>query len=286
MALLQGIEEFVAIVDEGSMTAAAERLGVSVARVSRQLERLEDRLGVRLLERSTRRHSLTPEGERFYQQVSPLTTELRALTEEIGDHASELSGPIRLASPGGYMVDYMAPRLARFSAEHPEVTIDWEVSSRVVDLVSEPLDLAVRQCQLEDSSLVARKLFERRLALCASPDYLRARPAPEHPDQLSDHDCLVGCSDRWPFRTNGQTWQVRVNGRWHSDNGAALLEAGRQGLGLLYQPLTLVHEALEQGELVEVLADFTVADVPVWAVHPSRRHVPARVRRLIEYLVN
>ena len=284
MKTWQGVEEFVAIVEAGSMTGAARALGVSVASVSRQLEALEDRLGVNLLKRSTRRHSLTGAGERFYDQARIMTGEMQALADELRGLERELSGPIRISSAGGYVVEYLSPLLARFAADHPRVSIELDVSTRVIDMLTESIDLAIRHGRMADTSLVARKLFERQLVMAASADYLKAHGRPRKPADLRRHQCLLGFGDRWPLVHDGRVREVKVKGRWRSNNGVALLEAARAGLGILYQPITLLRDAIDDGVLVPVMRSHCLSDIPVWAVYPSRRHLPARVRLLVEFL--
>lgn len=283
--LWRGVEEFVAVVESGSMSAASRKLGVSVASVSRQLDALEDRLGVKLLKRTTRRQSLTSSGELLYARAQVMVGAMQELTDELRGRERELAGSIRISSAGGYVVEVVSPLIAEFAALHPRVSIELEVSTKVVDLVSEPFDLAIRYGKLADSSLGARKLFERRLVMCASPAYLETHGRPKKPSDLRRHACLLGFGDRWRLFEDGRVRSVKVEGRWRSNHGAALLQAAKAGVGLLYQPVTLVRDALDEGSLVEVMKRYSLAAIPVWAVYPLRRgQLPARVQALIDHL--
>ena len=217
-------------------------------------------------------------------RLERVTEEMRMLVEELRGEDQELRGLIRISSAGGYVVEYLSSRLVCFMTHHPKVSIDLDVSTRVVDLLTEPIDLAIRYGRLSDSSLVARKLFQRRLIMCASPAYLKLHGKPKTPRDLRRHQCLLGFGDRWSLLIEGRVREVKVAGRWRSNNGVALLEAAKAGLGILYQPATLVRASLQDGSLVELMRKYTLSNIPVWAVYPSRRYLSARVRMLIEYL--
>lgn len=281
----QGVPELVAAVQLGSLSAAARRLGVSVSRVSRHLDALERRLGVTVLERSTRRLRLTAVGERYYERCVAVTEQIEQATREIQGVQASPSGVIRMTSGAGYVLERVAPWLARFARLHPRIQIHLDVTTRVVDLVDEQVDLALRFGAIEDDTLVARKLFERRLIACASPAYLQRRGAPEHPDQLREHDCVLGFSERWSMMVGRRPKALRVTGRWVSNNGIALRHAALEGLGIIYVPETLVQDDLDAGRLCEVLEPFALRGIPVWAVYPRRRRrLPVRVRLLLDYL--
>ncbi len=281
----KGVSELVVAVQAGSLSAAAAVLGVSVSTVSRQIDALERRLGVVVLERSTRRLRLTAVGERYYERCAALVEQMQALDEEVRGVQADPSGRIRVTSSTGYAVERVAPWLARFAFEHPRIEIELDVTTRVVDLVGEQFDVAIRYGRVQDGSLIARKLFERRMVACASPAYLQRHGAPEHPSQLREHECLLGFGERWSMKVGRAVESIRVHGRWHSNDGIALREAALASLGIAYVPVTVVDEDLEAGRLVEILTSFALRGIPVWAVVPLKRRVlPMRVRMLLDYL--
>ena len=285
MSRWAGIEEFVQVVESGSFTAAARALGVSKAHVSKQLRQLEDRLGIRLLHRTTRRQALTEAGEQFYRRCTQLIGELDELSDALGEAQETPSGRLRISVAGAFAERYLAPACAEFMVRYPQVRIELIFDNRIVDLIQENFDLAIRYGELQQSDLVARRIAPRRLHVCASPAYLQRHGIPTRPDQLRAHNCLVGSSDYWIFRGKDGLRRLRIDGNWSSNNGIALLAAARAGLGLAQLPDFYVEDDLQAGRLQTVLQDWELGDVGVWAVYPHRRHLSAKVRLLIDYLV-
>jgi DNA-binding transcriptional LysR family regulator len=284
MARWDGVDEFVQVVESGGFAAAAGALGVSKAHVSKQVRLLEDRLGTRLLQRTTRRQALTEAGERFYRRCVALIDEFDDLQTTLQEAREVPHGKLRISVAGAFAERYVAPVCAEFSARYPQVQLELVFDNRIVDLVQEGFDLAIRYGELKASTLVARRIAPRHLRVCASPEYLRRHGVPERPEALREHECLLGTSEHWLFRGDGGTQRLRVNGRWRSNNGMALVMAARQGLGLTQLPDFYVEEDLRSGRLQAVLSEWELGDVGVWAIYPHRRHLTAKVRLLVDWL--
>ena len=285
MSIWDGVSEFVAVVDAGSFSAAAKRLGVSTSYVSRRVADLEARLGIRLLARSTRKVRMTDAGAEYYRRCIDLTAGLQEANQVVAGETAEVVGRIRIAVAGAFAEQYVAPALAEFAARHPKVQIEISFNSRIINLIDEGFDFAIRYGVLEDSSLIARKLTDRILVACASPDYLKCQGIPRDPEELRDHACLCSNSDRWRFTYPEGHRVIRVSGPWTSNSGVALVAAAMQNLGIIYLPRVNLADALETGKLVPILEDFWDRDRATWLVYPSRRHLPLRVRRVIDFLL-
>lgn len=280
---------FAAVVDAGSFVAAAEALGRSKASVSRHVADLEARLGVRLLHRTTRRLSLTDEGEVFHGRCAALLAGLDEAEAELGARSAEVVGLLRVNVPVSYGVRVLGPLWAGFLARHPKLVLDVVLSDRRVDLVEEGFDMAVRIARLDDSSLVSRRLGSVRSILCASPGYVARRGAPAHPSALADHDVvaysLLSTGDTWSFDgPDGAHAAVRVTPRMRSNSGDTCRAAALGGAGIVLQPEFLVGEDVARGALVALLPQWRVPEFGVHAVYPSRRHVAPKLRRMIDYL--
>ncbi|MCZ6620010.1 MAG: LysR family transcriptional regulator [Gammaproteobacteria bacterium] len=286
MATTDGVTEFLAVVERGTFTRAAEELGVSKSYVSRSLTRLEARLGARLLTRTTRRVLLTDIGRHYYQRCRQAMDDLDAAEVELSDLQARPKGKIRLTAPGVYAERYVTPVLVEFTLMYPEVEIHLDTQMATVDLIADGYDLAVRMSSLEDSTLIARKVQSRRILVCGAPDYLARQGRPATPDMLARHNCLRLGNMAWRFSMNDQIREVRVHGSWSSDNGSALVTAARAGIGLVRITDYYVALEIERGELVTVLEDYEVDDAATWILFPNRLHLPTRVRLLIEFLVD
>lgn len=284
MSRWDGIDEFTAVAEQASFSAAAKRLGLSTSAVSREIARLEDRLQTRLLHRTTRRVELTDAGRDFLARCRRLIDERDEALAAVQPDDQAPRGLLRMTCSVSYGERFIAPAVNAFARAHPEVRIELDLDNRLRDLVGDGYDLAVRFGHLTDSRLMARRLASRRLILCASPDYLARRGAPRDLSEIASHDGLVGSSGQWRFTEGGRETSLRPNGRWRCNSGAAVLDAALQGLGLCQLPDFYVVEALASGALVEILPDQRPPDEGVWAVHPHPRHVPPRVRLMIDGL--
>ncbi len=284
MAQWDGINEFVAVAESESFTAAGKRLGISTAQVSRQVSALETRLATPLLYRTTRRVTLTDSGRQFYQLCRPLLDGLDEAQRLLSDQQTELNGRLRITAPVNFGEQILAPQVAAFCGRYPKVSVEMVLTNQRLDLLQEGLDLAIRIGELPDSSLKARRLGERSLAVCAAPSYLDQYGAPAGPDALAQHRCLVGTTDLWRFTREDQPVSVRVSGAFRCNSGVALLHAAVRGLGLAQLPEHYLADAFGQGTLVPVLSDHQPPPEPIWACYPSNRHATATVRAFIDAL--
>ena len=289
MDRLAGIPAFEGVVAAGSFAGAARALGLSVAAVSKQVRALEDRLGVRLLQRTTRQVRLTEAGLRFHERCQRILADLEDAEREVAERQATARGRVRVSAPMSFGQRHIGPVVSAFLGSHPDVAIDLVLDDRFVDLLAEGFDVAVRIAELRDSSLVARRLCASRRVLCAAPDYLAQHGTPTSPDDLAAHRCIgyaymaSGCD--WPFRTPGGRRLVRVHGPVMSNNGDVLRVLALDGCGIALLPTFLVADDLREGRLREVLPDQLDGDPAVWVVQPTRRHVPLAVRAFVELLV-
>ena len=280
---------FIQVVDLGSFAKAADRLGLSTSAASRQVADLEAHLQTRLLNRTTRRVSLTESGRGFYERAVQVLADLDEAEQEASRAAVLPRGTIRLTAAVTFGVRHLAPVIAAFLARHPGVALDVSLSDRIVDLVEEGFDLAVRIGAVGAGTLAARKLGETRLIACAAPDYLAAHGTPQVPEDLAGHNCLtyeyVSPRDQWRFREpSGRERAVRVKGSLHSNNGELHAEAAAAGVGIAFEPDMIVMPYLRAGRLVPVLEAFLPPPMPIYAVYPSRKHLSAKVRVFIDFL--
>ncbi|HEY5898687.1 MAG TPA: LysR family transcriptional regulator [Burkholderiales bacterium] len=290
MDRLSAYQVFAQVVESGSFAKAAERLALSTSAASRHVAELEAHLQTRLLNRTTRRVSLTESGRAFYERVVQLLSDLEEAEQEASSAAVVPRGTIRLTTSVNFGVRHVAPAIAEFLALHAEVRFDVSLSDRVVDLVEEGFDLAVRIGAPGADNLVARKLGETRLVVCASKDYLKKHGVPKTPQELSQHNCLtyeyVSPRNVWSFRDrSGAEQSVRIAGTVHSNNGDLLAEVAARGGGIVFEPAFIVGPEVRAGRLVPLLQDYEPRRSPIYALYPSRKHLSAKVRRFVEFLV-
>jgi DNA-binding transcriptional LysR family regulator len=283
------MEAFVRVVESGTFVGAAERLGMSTSSLSRLVADLEQHLGARLLNRTTRRLSLTESGQSYYERCVTLLADLSEAEAIAGQAAAEPRGTVRITCSHSMAEQRVAPAIASFVARHPAVKFDLVVSDRMVDLVEEGFDLAVRVGPVGSDRLVARRLGTMQLLLCAAPSYLEQRGTPGSVEDLADHDGLTYAYSSTPrvwrlFGADGGVHEVRVAGKLHANSGEALRSAAMAGLGLIYEPDFLLADALRRGQLVRVLPEYTGATGDIWAVYPSRRHLSLKVRLFVEHV--
>lgn len=281
---------FTQVVESGSFSAAAARLGLSTTATSRHVAELEAHLHTRLLNRTTRRVSLTESGRAFYERSTQLLADLAEAEQEAQRAAIVPRGTIRLTASVNFGVRHVAPAIAAFLGRHAEVRFDVSLSDRIVDLVEEGFDLGIRIGAPGSDNIVARKLGETRLVPCASPEYLKAHGAPQVPEDLARHNCFtyeyVSPRNLWRFRdASGAERSVRVGGNLHSNNGDLLAEAAARGAGVVFEPAFIVGPEVRAGRLVPLLQEFAALPMPIYAVYPSRKHLSAKVRLFVEFLV-
>ena len=278
---------FCQVMESGSFTAAAEQLGLSKQFVSRRLIQLEERLGVRLLNRSTRRLDVTPLGQSYYESALRLLGEVEQVEQGITGQNSEPRGTIRLSAPLSFAMAHLGCLLPQFLQRHPQVSVEVDLSDRPVDLIGEGYDLVLRIGTLEDSTLIARRIASVQRVYCASPDYLAAKGTPLRPEDLADHDCLPyghGRQVQWRFLSKGKVQSVNVSGRMRVNNGELLRDTAIAGLGVTYLPTFIVADALQDGRLVTVLEDFAPEALTLSAVYPQHRQSSRPVQALVEFL--
>lgn len=285
MKHLEAIEIFVCVVNNGSFSKAAEQMGVSKSHVSRQIAILESHLDALLLNRTTRQVSLTDVGQSFYPTCRDLLSSLQEAEQAIIEQQHAARGPLKISAVGQFAEDYIAPAAIKFMTRYPQVQVHIDFTSRLVDMVAEGYDLAIRAGALKDSSLIARRIAPRKLEVCASPEYLARNPTPRDPYALRNHNCLLGTLDSWRFRDNDRHIDLRVSGNWRSNNGRALMHAALAGVGLVQLPSFYLQPFFDSGQLTKVLEDFNPTDTGTWAVYPSNRHLSQKVRLFINFLV-
>lgn len=289
MRRFEDMQTFVRVVEAGTISAAAEQLGVAKSAVSRRLSELEARLGVQLLRRTTRRLNLTDTGRGFYERCRRILADLEEAEAAVSQAHATLRGRLRVAAPLSFGLRHLGPAITEFMQAHPQVEFDLDFNDRQVDLLAEDIDVAIRIARLEDSSLVARRLWSSRLVLCASPAYLREHGTPAMPADLADHQGLVYSNAvdpaQWTLHgPDGQPQRVRVQERLRSNNGDFLFRAAVAGHGLLLSPSFIVHESLRSGELVPLLPGYAHAEIPAYALYPQTRHLSQRVRAFVDFL--
>lgn len=281
----EGLREFVAVVEQGGFTAAGRQLNVSTSFVSRQVTRLENRLDVRLLQRTTRKVHLTDMGQVYYERSREILDQLESLESEMADLQEKPRGLVRITAAGEYAERFVAPAVAKFVKKYPEVSVELIASMQVVDIIDEGFDIAIRMSALTDSSLIARKVEQRRIMVCASPAYLQEHGRPKTPEDLRTHNCLMFPDMPWRFKYPDRIQEVKVRGSWNSNNGRILVAAARQGIGVVRFSEYYLESLVNTGELEIVLQDYEVADAATWIIYPNRRHLPTRVRYLVEFLL-
>ncbi|WP_051244446.1 LysR family transcriptional regulator [Thalassobaculum salexigens] len=287
---LTAMAVFARVAESGGFSRAAESLGISKSAVSKQVSRLEDRFGTRLLNRTTRRISLTEAGERVLEHSRRAIAEFEAAEAEVGAQRDTPSGLLRVSAGVSFGQTELAPELARFLDGCPDLSIDLVLNDRRVDLVEEGYDVALRIGELEDSSMMARRLGSVRSLTAAAPSYLARRGRPQTPADLSAHDCLgysyLNGGGLWAFE--GPPGQIRhkFKPRLMSNNGTALAAAAEQGLGVVQMPAFIIGDAVRAGRLEEILVEFRKPDVGIYAIYPAGRPLAAKVRAFIDFSVS
>lgn len=285
-----GLTVFVKAVDLGSFSAAAEALQMSSQLVGRHIKELEQRLGVRLLNRTTRRQSLTGFGHTFYERACIILAEIEAAEGLAAETRAIPTGRLRISAPVSFGVHILAAQLPAYMTQYPQVQVDLKLSNRLVDLTEEGFDAVFRIGELEDSRFVAKRLAPYELVLCAAPSYLNEKPVIMHPMDLVNHECLVyahtALRTHWSFTGHDGLIEVPVSSRLIVDHGEPLLRAALAGMGVLLQPLELVGPALANGQLVQLLPDFSVPARPTHILYAADRQITPKLRSFIDFSVN
>ena len=281
---------FVRVVDAKGFSAAAPTLGLTPSAVSKLVSRLEARLGVRLLQRTTRALSLTADGDAFYAAARRIVGEIEALESEISDHRGTPHGLLRVTTSLAFSTHQLAPMIGEFLARYPDIQLELMPTDRVVDMVEEGVDVAIRIGRLPDSSFMARKIGDDLRMVCAAPDYLATHAPPRRPEDLARHNCIVSRDraylNRWHFRVDGQLREIEVGGRLSVSEGEAQMRLALQGLGIVRLTRLTVASAIKRGELVALLQDYAGDEpVPIHAVYPHRKHLASKVTAFVDYIV-
>ena len=287
---LAAMQVFVRVVERGGLSAAGRAMGLAPSSISRRIKELEDLLGVRLLLRTTRQLGLTEAGEIYYERTRDIVRAVEEANLAVTEERAGPSGVLRVTVPASVARLHVAPAVAAFQAQYPAVRVVMSVTDRLVEIVDEGLDVAIRIGPLEDSSLIARKVGESRRLVCAGPSYLKRAGHPLRPDDLSGHACLTfrshPGSNPWRFRDGEAATEIRATGPFFADNGEVLVAAACAGLGLVLAPEWLVGEEIGRGQLVEVLAEYPPDPpaTPLHAVYPPGPYTAPKVRVFIDFL--
>jgi DNA-binding transcriptional LysR family regulator len=289
MARLKQIESFVAVATKGSLTAAAQAEGVAPAVIGRRIDALEERLGVKLLVRTTRRITLTHEGSAFLEDCQRVLADLANAEASVSAGGVKASGYLRVTAPAGFGRRHVAQLVPRFIALHPDVHVSLNLSDRIVDIVNEGFDCAVRVGELPDSSLISVRLADNRRLCVAAPEYLKRAGVPQHPNELARHECLTLSSEAsqtrgWSFMVDGEVVHLRTGGRLDCSDGQVLHEWCQAGLGIAWRSTWEVERDIAEGRLQSVLDEFAAPPNGIYAVFPHAKHLPLRVRLWIDFL--
>ena len=281
-----GISEFIAVAERQSFTAAAKQLGISVAQVSRQVTALEEKLGVPLFYRTTRKVSVTEAGQVYYQHCRQLLDGLGDAERAIGNLTEIPRGKLKLTAPTTYGETVIAPLVNDFVARYPDLEVHCRFTNQKLDLLLEGYDMAIRLGRLDGPAggLMTQQLATRRLYACAAPTYIAKRGEPHSLSELHHHNCLVGTLDYWRFEEDGRERTVRIHGSIHANSGQALLDAARKGMGIVQLPDYYVDPWIASGDLVPVLTKYQPSDEGIWALYPTNRHLSPKIRMLVEHL--
>jgi DNA-binding transcriptional LysR family regulator len=288
MGQFRQISTFVEVVARGSLSAAARAEGIAPAMIGRRLDALETRLGVKLLQRTTRKLALTDEGAAFLEDCQRILAELEEAESAVSERSAHATGHLMISAPAGFGRQHVAPLLPSFLAEHRDVTVTLNMSDRVVDIVGEGIDVAIRIASLSDSSLVSVKLADNERVVVGSPAYLKRHGTPESLADLSKHNCLAisseGSQRGWTFREGGKNVVLKVNGNMACNDGQVLHEWALAGKGLAWRSMWEVGSAIEAGKLQTVLDGYAAPGNDIYAVFAQRRHLPLRIRAFVDFL--
>ncbi|KAF3999027.1 LysR family transcriptional regulator [Glaciimonas immobilis] len=282
------ISTFVEIAAKGSLSAAARAEGIAPAMIGRRLDALEERLGVKLLQRTTRKIALTNEGEAFLEDCQRILSDLEDAETAVSERSAHASGHLLISAPAGFGRQHVAPLMPSFLTEHRDVTLTLNLNDRVVDLIGEGIDVAIRIATLADSTLIGTKLADNKRIVVASPAYIKRHGKPHTLDELAKHNCLAMSSDGsqrgWTFRQNGKIVTLKVTGNLFCNDGQVLHDWAINGKGLAWRSMWEVGTEIESGQLVTVLDDFAAPGNDIYAVFAQRRHLPLRIRAFVDFL--
>lgn len=290
---LSVLQLFVDVMRHGSFAAAAREHDIDPSSVSRAISGLEDELGLRLFQRTTRKLSPTESGVLYCQRIEPLVREMQEATEFTADQTGTAQGTLRVSTTVSFGSTWIAPQLDKLQSQYPKLTVELLMNDAVVDLVTDRIDLAIRLARPTDSTLIAQRLMKTSYRVCASPHYLKGAPALCHPEQLSAHPCLLfplsGYRNRWRFQREGEALrEIPISGKTLISSATALRDCAIKGMGVSLLPGWLIDTEIEKGSLIDLFPDYQVTatdfETSVWLVYPSRHYVPLKLRVFIEFL--
>ncbi len=289
MDTIQGMKTFAAVATEGSFTGAARRLNMTTKLASKYVGQLEERLGAQLFNRTTRSVVLTDVGRAYLERCKPLLDQFDELEAVVQERQTELSGPIRITAPTGFGSANLVRAIAPFLEANPKVSVDLRLNDRHSSIVEEGFDMAIRIGALRDSSLIARRLSWMRVCVCASPAYLEKHGTPDHPSALSTHNCLINHAHQdpfhWRFKIDGEEVRVPISGHFQADAPRAAAELAAAGIGIAHCPYYSIEPFVDAGKLEILFEDYEALQFGLYAIYPPNRHLTARVRGLIDHLV-
>ncbi|MES2102772.1 MAG: LysR family transcriptional regulator [Pseudomonadota bacterium] len=282
------LSTFAEVATRGSLSSAARAEGVAPAMIGRRLDALEERLGVKLLQRTTRKIALTNEGTAFLEDCQRILAELEEAETAVSERSARASGQLTVSAPAGFGRQHVAPLVPSFLTEHRDVKLTLSLNDRVVDLIGEGIDVAIRIASLTDSNLIGVKLADNKRVVVASPAYIKRHGMPASLDELSNHNCLAFSSDGsqrgWTFRQNGKNVTLKVEGNMVCNDGEVLHDWAISGKGLAWRSMWEVGSEIESGKLVTVLDEFTAPGNDIYAIFAQRRHLPLRIRAFVDFL--
>lgn len=284
---LNDILIFTRVVEARSFTAAARGLGMPKSNVSRRVAQLEDRLGVRLLQRTTRKLNLTDAGRSYYEYGIRIVAEVEEAEQAVTHLQAAPRGQLRITAPVEFGMAFLGQPVAEFMHRYPEVSVEAELTDRKVDMIEEGFDVAIRIGRLSDSSLIARRIGQIARVLCASPDYLARHSAPQNLQELTQHNCILWLNPevRWAFQDpEGNEIVLSVSGSLKANNISFMRDAAIQGMGIALLPTLLCCEALNQGSLIALLPEYQPVEAGIYAIYPSRRHLASKIRLFVDFL--
>ena len=282
------LQAFVRVSETGSFAETARQLGLSPSAVTKRISYLEERLGAQLLRRTTRSVSVTELGSLFYERAVELVTLMHEAEGIVHQGRIEAVGQLRISSPTSFGMMHLSPALCAFHEQHPALRLEVILNDRVINPIEEGFDVCLQDVGPRQGSMVERRLFPLSRVVCASPPYVATHGAPRHPRELSQHACI-----NYSYLESGQTWRfehpegpiaVTINPVFSTNNGRIMLEAAQEGKGIAVLPTFLAVEALKRGDLVALLSDFTFATIYLSAIYPKRKHLPFKVRLLLDFL--
>ena len=280
---------FVQVVEEGSFSRVAEKLSLTNSVVSKRIARLEENLNTQLLYRTTRKLSLTDAGRTLYNKAKIAKSAFQEAENAVTGYGEDMKGHIRITMPVVSANFIFSESIAEFCKQHPEVSVELQITNRLVDLIEEGFDLALRTAVLEDSSLIARRLIDSQWMICATPDYLKQYGIPQAPEELENHECLVYKFDNtsnniWPLCIDGKEQLVSVHGRFHSNHLSAIKQAALSDLGIAFLPQVLIYEEIQKNTLTQILQCFTSKKLGLYAVYPKARQPDQKLKLLVAHL--